>query len=310
MNTYIVNEPSKNIRTLARQALSGHWKSAVLAMLVYLLCIAVPTVIIIALFGGFSEEALINEDFMSPGEGLSTIYSILVTGAFTFGITVYFLDLVREKKADLGQVFSGFGFFFKTLLLYIVMSIFIVLWSLLLIVPGIIASFRYSQAFYILADDPSKDVMQCIKESKEMMKGNKAKYFCLQLSFIGWYLLFFAVYLITFLGGAVISIMAPGAFALSLGIMGVGLVALIIGGLILMPYVMAATTVFYEMANGNLRPESDELPPLSQNAFDDIPVMNQEPVKDSVMTESDINEYPELNVDNNSDSVNNDKIEL
>ena len=303
MNTYIVNEPSKNIRTLARQALSGHWKSAALAMLVYTLCIAVPTVIIIALFGGFSEEALMSEELMMPGEGLSSIYSILVTGAFTFGITVYFLDLVREKKTDLGQVFSGFGFFFKTLLLYVLMSIFIVLWSLLLIVPGIIASFRYSQAFYILADDPSKDVMQCIKESKEMMKGNKAKYFCLQLSFIGWYLLFFAVWLVTIVGGAVISIMAPGAFALSIGIMGVGLIALIIGAIFMMVYIMGADTIFYEMVNGNLRKETEELPPLSQA----VPVFTQEPVENVPQA---TNEYPELKVDNNVDSVNDDKIEL
>ena len=303
MNTYIVNEPSKNIRTLARQSLSGHWKSAALAMLVYTLCIAVPTVIIIALFGGFSEEALMSEELMMPGEGLSSIYSILVTGAFTFGITVYFLDLVREKKTDLGQVFSGFGFFFKTLLLYVLMSIFIVLWSLLLIVPGIIASFRYSQAFYILADDPSKDVMQCIKESKEMMKGNKAKYFCLQLSFIGWYLLFFAVWLVTIVGGAVISIMAPGAFALSIGIMGVGLIALIIGAIFMMVYIMGADTIFYEMVNGNLRKETEELPPLSQA----VPVFTQEPVENVPQA---TNEYPELKVDNNVDSVNDDKIEL
>ena len=307
MNTYIVNEPSKNIRTLARQSLKGHWKSAALAMLVYALCITVPTVIIIALFGGFSEEALMSEDLMMPGEGLSTIYSVLVTGAFTFGITVYFLDLVREKKTDLGQVFSGFGFFFKTLLLYVVMSIFIFLWMLLLIVPGIIAALRYSQAFYILADDPSKDIMQCIKESKEMMKGNKAKFFCLQLSFIGWYLLLFAVYLVTIVGGAAISIMAPGAFALSIGIMGVGLIALIIGAIFLMPYIMGADTIFYEMVNGNLRPATEELPPLSQSAPETAPVFIQEPAES--VTEAD-NKYPELKVDNNTDSVNDDKIEF
>ena len=286
MNTYIVNEPSKNIRTLARQALKGNWKSAVLATLVFTLCVAVPTVIIIALFGGFSEEALMSEELMMPGEGLSTIYSILVTGAFTFGYTVYFLDLVREKKADLGQVFSGFGFFFKTLLLYVLMSIFIVLWSLLLIVPGIIAAFRYSQAFYILADDPSKDVMQCIKESKELMKGNKAKYFCLQLSFIGWYLLIIGAYLVVAMLSVGLMIMMPGAMSVvSFIILGVGIVASLIGILFLTPYIMGANTVFYEMVNGNLRKATDELPPLSQ-------------------------QVPELNVDNKNDSVNNDKIEL
>ena len=53
-------------------------------------------------------------------------------------------------------------------------------------IPGIIAALRYSQAFYILADDPSKNIMQCISESRDMMMGNKSKLFRLLLSFIGW----------------------------------------------------------------------------------------------------------------------------
>ena len=97
MNTYIVNEPSKNIRALGRQSLKGNWKSAVLAMLIYIVCITVPALIIVALFGGFSEEAMMSEDLMMPGEGLSSVYSLLVSGAFTFGISVFFLDLVRER---------------------------------------------------------------------------------------------------------------------------------------------------------------------------------------------------------------------
>ena len=305
MNTYIVNEPSKNIRTLGRQALSGHWKSAVLAMLIYIVCIAVPTLIIIALFGGFSEAALedmmMKEEFMMPGEGLSSVYSILVSGAFTFGITVYFLDLVRESKSDIGQVFSGFGYYFKTLLLFVLMSIFILLWTLLFIIPGIIAAFRYSQAFYILADDPSKDIMQCLKESKALMKGNKAKYLCLQLSFIGWYLLVSAVYLVTTVISVVISIVIPGdaSFVISMVILAIGVIAMFIGILILTPYVMSATTVFYEMINGNLRLEGEELPPLSQAVPEGAPVLEQEPV-----------EFPNLAVDNNNDSVNDDKIEF
>lgn len=304
MNTYIVNESSKNIRMLGRQALSGNWKSAALAMLIYIVCIAVPTLIIVALFGGFSEaaleDALMNGQLMMPGEGLSSIYSLLVSGAFTFGITVYFLDLVRERKSDIGQVFSGFGYYFKTLLLFVLMSIFILLWTLLFIIPGIIAAFRYSQAFYILADDPSKDIMQCLKESKELMKGNKTKYFCLQLSFIGWYLLVSAVYLVTTVISVVISIAIPGdtSFVISMVILALGVIAMFVGIMILTPYVMSATTVFYEMVNGNLRPEGEELPPLSQAVPEGVPVLEQEPV-----------ELPDLSVDNNNDSVKDDKIE-
>ena len=309
MNTYIVNEPSKNISALGRQSLKGNWKSAVLAMLIYIVCITVPALIIVALFGGFSEEAMMSEDLMMPGEGLSSVYSLLVSGAFTFGISVYFLDLVRERKSDIGQVFSGFGYYFKTLLLFVVMSIFILLWTLLFIIPGIIASFRYSQAFYILADDPSKDIMQCLKESKALMKGNKANYLFLQLSFIGWYLLIYAVFLIATIVSVVISIAIPSdaSFGISMVIIAVGVIAMLIGALFLTPYVMAATTVFYDMVNGNLRPQTDEIPPLSQVNAESMVSVNPESASAPAPV---TNNYPELKVDDNNDSVNNDKIEL
>ena len=69
------------------------------------------------------------------------------------------------------------------------MGIQVFLWSLLFIIPGIIAVLRYSQAFFILAEDPSKGIMACINESKYYMNGNKGKFFCLSLSFIGWAIL-------------------------------------------------------------------------------------------------------------------------
>lgn len=264
MNTYIINEPSKNIRTLAREALKGQWKSAVLAILLYFVCIAVPTIIIVALFGGFSAGWYESEEMMMPGEGLSSIYSLLVTGAFTFGLSVVFINLVRSRKKDIGQLFSGFEYFFKTLLLYVVMNIFVFLWCLLLVVPGIIASIRYSQAFFILADDPSKDIMQCINESKAMMKGNKAKYFCMQFSFIGWYLLVCLAF--TIISGISMSFvfLSDTGFVISMIIICIGFIGCIVGSFFLSVYVMGATTVFYEMLVGNLRKEEVDLPPLSQ----------------------------------------------
>ena len=75
------------------------------------------------------------------------------------------------------------------ILLNIVEGILIFLWSLLLVVPGIIAAYRYRLALYILIDHPEKTVIQCIRESKEMMRGHKAELFRLDLSMIGWLLL-------------------------------------------------------------------------------------------------------------------------
>ena len=63
------------------------------------------------------------------------------------------------------------------------------LWSLLFVIPGIIATYSYSMSFYILRDNPDMDANAARKASIEMMKGNKWKLFCLELSFIGWMLL-------------------------------------------------------------------------------------------------------------------------
>ena len=69
------------------------------------------------------------------------------------------------------------------------MSAFTFLWTLLLVVPGIVALMRYSQAWFIMADDPNIRPMEAIEKSKQMMDGHKWEYFVLGLSFIWWFLL-------------------------------------------------------------------------------------------------------------------------
>ena len=111
------------------------------------------------------------------------------------------------------QLFSRFDFFGKALLLNLYTALLTFLWSLLLVIPGIIATYRYSLAFYVLCDNPEMSVTECVNESKRLMDGHKGRLFCLHLSFIGWRLL----------------------SALTLGI----------GDLWLNPYVSAATSAFY-----------------------------------------------------------------
>ena len=265
MNNIIVNEASSNIKYLARQAMDGSWKKATIAVVLYMVCILVPVIILEVLFGTLNPEYIESSMYydtnavaeMYAGSMISSIYSVLVEGAFTFVVTLFFIQLIRNKTTDLGNIFSGFGYFFKTLGLYFMMSLFIALWTLLLIVPGIIASIRYSQAFYILADDPSKGIMQCIRESKALMKGNKGKYFCLQLSFIPWMLLAYFAFVII----AVIGFVATEIFP------AVGIVLIIAGVIVFMAalcvvaaYMMGAATVFYDMVTGRLR-AANSLPP-------------------------------------------------
>ena len=72
------------------------------------------------------------------------------------------------------------------LVLYILQFIYIFLWTLLLIIPGIVKSYSYSMAFYIMNDHPEYTATQCLDESRRMMNGHKLDLFCLHLSFIGW----------------------------------------------------------------------------------------------------------------------------
>lgn len=93
------------------------------------------------------------------------------------------------KEACFGNLLDGFGMFFRIIWLDILQTVFITLWSLLFIVPGIIAEYRYRLALYLLLDHPEMSAMDCIRESKRIMSGNKGQLFVLDLSFIGWWIL-------------------------------------------------------------------------------------------------------------------------
>ncbi len=207
----IVSESCRNLRALGRDALSGKWQLGVLGTLLYMALTIIPVMILDALFGSANDPSAI-----------STLYSILISGPMTLGYAMFTISIFRNRETSPAEVFYGFERFGKALGLYIVMSIFIFLWSLLLIVPGIIAAFRYSMSFYILADNPNMGIMEALAESKRMMQGNKWKLFCLYLSFIGWALL----------------------CILTLGI----------GILWLMPYAEVTLIAFYDIVNGSLRP--------------------------------------------------------
>jgi len=105
------------------------------------------------------------------------------------GYLSYTLNISRHYPNGMSDLADGFSITFKVFAVAFMQGLFIMLWSCLLIVPGIIAAYSYRQAFYILLDDPDKGVLQCIRESKEMMRGHKKELFVLDLSFIGWYLL-------------------------------------------------------------------------------------------------------------------------
>ena len=114
--------------------------------------------------------------------------AIIIGGPMAYGLNYVFLKQARDgEDMQMGDLFKGFSDDFGgTLLLGLLMDIFIMLWALLLIIPGIIMAYAYSMAFNIKVDNPELGWHECLKESKRIMKGNKWRLFCLDLSFIGW----------------------------------------------------------------------------------------------------------------------------
>ena len=133
--------------------------------------------------------------------------AMLIVGV---GFTIFILNTVRGTGPVLENLLDGFGFPFRILLLYLVMGLFVALWSLLLVIPGIIAAYRYSMAVYVMIDHPEYGVMDCIRESKRITDGHKGELFMLDLSFFGWVLLSAAPYI-----GYLVSILATPYMALT-----------------------------------------------------------------------------------------------
>jgi hypothetical protein len=160
----------------------------------------------------------------STGSFLSLLFAIgllFVGAAIELGYNRYHLRQYETATAPgLDMLFSRFSIFWRAVGLRMLTLLKVFLWSLLFIVPGIVAAFRYALAPYILAEDPEVAPREAMERSRELMLGHKARLFRLYLSFIGWYLL---------------AILTAGA-----------------GFLFLEPYVKTAVTGFYLERVGRL----------------------------------------------------------
>lgn len=185
--------PNKSLMAEARNSLSGNWGMAVLGYVLYAVLIFSFSIFVFssALFVGV-VAGLNGGDATSAGSSMNFVAQIvnfLISGALTVGFCGYFLGIAQESQTRLELLFVGFQRFWKSFGTYFFYSLFILLWMLLFIIPGIIASFRYAMAFFIIADDEDCGALEAISRSKEMMKGNKWKYFCLHWRFFWWGLL-------------------------------------------------------------------------------------------------------------------------
>ncbi|MFJ7829302.1 DUF975 family protein [Peribacillus sp. NPDC097284] len=172
----------------ARLSLKGNWGTAVaLSLIMFLLTMVLQTVIEVIFSGGWS--AWYEQDVAPIGvSAFNTLLSILLI-PFSIGVYWFYLDLVRMESTSFEKAFSIYKdgkMFSKVIIASIVQGIFVFLWSLLLLIPGIIKALAYSQLFFLLKDHPHLTTLEAITESRRRMNGLKWKYFLMCLSFIGW----------------------------------------------------------------------------------------------------------------------------
>ena len=133
---------------------------------------------------------LLIQSVLMGALGATVVGSIIVAGPLSVGVACVMLALTRRESTELDDMFGGFrSGFADNLVAGLLVYVFTFLWSLLFVIPGIVKALSYSMTYYILSDNPGTPAMKAIERSQEMMRGHKWQLFCLQLSFIGWYLL-------------------------------------------------------------------------------------------------------------------------
>lgn len=141
--------------------------------------------LIAGLIGGIIGFAFAKDS--SVGEMLNVILEVAML-PITVGLLSYYMKLVRGKSVEMAEITKWYNLFGGIFVMFLLIGIFTTLWTLLFIIPGIIAAISYKMAPYIFIDG-EHDGASCIKKSKELMNGYKADYFVFQLSFIGWIIL-------------------------------------------------------------------------------------------------------------------------
>jgi uncharacterized membrane protein len=202
----------------AREKLSGNWP--VLVVITIIVLIATST------DAGNTTTYIRNGIEINVKRNYGSIISLIFGGPVLLGAANVYLDLIKNNQVRIERFFDGFKRFGDAFVLNILITLFIILWSLLLIIPGIIAAIRYSMAYLIMSENPEVGPMEAINRSKILMAGHKGEFFSFVISFIGWFLL---------------SIVTIG-----------------FGFLFLIPYYNASKIYFYKSLTGEPIDDSDE----------------------------------------------------
>lgn len=175
---------NSELRELAFNAVKIDWKPAVLATLTYGVISYIPN--LIGSFAGASGDA---------GQGILAVVVVALAVAcvlpFNYAYHVTMLDFQRGNvDYTVSRMINIVKDDYKrSLMVSLLTAVYVFLWSLLLIIPGIVKGYSYAMTYYIAKDNPNLTAEEAIQASMKVMQGNKMRLFLLDLSFIGWYLL-------------------------------------------------------------------------------------------------------------------------
>lgn len=232
---------ASDYRARAREILSGKWGMAILVTLVASLLGGILVGASFSLELDLDEELLryipkVVRTYLAIAASIGGILgfvTFIIGGTVKLGYCKYLLKLHDGEEGELKDLFSEFDRFGDGFVLSLLTGIYVFLWTLLFIIPGIVACFKYAMAPFILLENPGMKPSEAITASKEMMDGHKGELFCLNLSFIGWLLL--------------------GALTLGLGNLWVN------------PYLNASQAVFYRQISFSGHREAPAFDPSEPN---------------------------------------------
>ena len=245
---------SADYRTLALDALRGKWKTAVLTGIVASVLGATIVSSPESVVSNSNQGNHIHSELFSQpngglllavllgGIGLWVIFTLIVCGAVRLGYARFNLNLADGKDATISDLFSQKDRLWDGFCMNFLQGLYTALWSLLLVIPGIVKTYSYAMTPYIMAEHPSLTVNEAITESRRIMDGNKWRLFCLDFSFIGWELLCSVP---LYAEGFLVLKYFTGSEALAISLVLLLTIPLSIGFFFVRPYEEAAWATFY-----------------------------------------------------------------
>lgn len=172
----------KELKFNAKESLRGRWFKIILIILF--------TTVLLSLQSYYESYNEIRGGVGFELPGFLSLVNILIYGFISTGLCKYLLNFINPMiDEDFGDIFSYGKYFFKLLGLHILITVLTFIGFLLLIIPGVIIIYAYSQSYYIMAENPELSITECMKKSRQLMNGHKGELFLLHLSFLGWIIL-------------------------------------------------------------------------------------------------------------------------